>query len=71
MRFGGKQSELRDSVMAGGCLGPTEAKMYLNRGAWTAQFIEGVTTRTVDFKLRSGETQSMEFAANAPPPLRL
>ena len=39
-------------------MGPEEAKMHLNRGAWGAQFIEGVTTRTVGLKLRSGETQS-------------
>ncbi|CAM9880058.1 unnamed protein product, partial [Laminaria digitata] len=46
VRFGGKQRELRDTIMAEGCLGPEEAKMYLNRGAWSTQVIEGITART-------------------------
>ena len=32
VRFGGKQRSLRDTIMSEGCLGPGEAKMYLNRG---------------------------------------
>ena len=56
--FGGKQRALRDTIMVERCFGPGEAKMYLNRGAWSTQFIEGVT-RTVDLKPRSGEMQTM------------
>ena len=68
VRFGGKQRALRDTNMVEGCLGPGEAKMYLNRGAWGTQFIEGVTTRTVDLNPKPGETQTMSFPPNAPPP---
>ena len=68
VRSGGTQRALRDTIMVEGCLGPGDAKMYLNRGAWSTQFIEGVT-RTVDLKPKSGETQTMSFPPNAPPPL--
>ena len=42
--------------------------MYLNRGQWSTQFIEGATERRVDLKLQHGDTQYMAFAADAPPP---
>lgn len=67
-KYGGKQKILRDTVMTEGCLGPGEAKMYLNGGQWSTQFIEGATERTVDLKLQLGDTQCMAFAADAPPP---
>lgn len=51
VRFGGKQGVLRDTIMSEACLGPEEAKMYFNHGAWSMQFMERITTRTVDLKL--------------------
>ena len=32
VKYGGKQKVLRDSIMTEGCLGPGEAKMYLDDG---------------------------------------
>ena len=68
VRFGGKQRALRDTVMVEGCLGPGQAKMYLNRGMWSTQFIEGATARTLDLKPKLGEVQTMSFGPYAPPP---
>ena len=55
VRFGGKHRALRDIITVKGYLGPGEARRYLNRGTRTTQFIEGVTTRTVNLKPKSGE----------------
>lgn len=68
LRFGGKQTALRDTVMTEGCLGHREAKMYRNAGRWSTEYVEGVTTETVDLKLQLGDTQCMVFGPNDPPP---
>lgn len=54
--YEGKQKLLRDPVMTEGCLGPRDANIYLDRGKWSAVFVEGVTTQTVDMKPSLGET---------------
>ena len=48
-------------------MGPGEAKMYLNRGMWSTQFIQETTTRTVALKPKLGEAQTMSFSPVAPP----
>lgn len=65
VRYGGKQKALRDTIICNGCLGPAKANMHLNNGKLSTDFVEGVSTRTVGFKLKVGETP---FATNAPPP---
>ena len=40
-KYGGKQKALRDTIMTDDCLGPGEAKMYLNGRQWSTQLIEG------------------------------
>ena len=67
VRFGGKQRALRDTIMTEWYLGPGEAKINVNRGMWITKFIEGTTTRTVDFKPKLGEAQTMSFSPGAPP----
>ena len=54
--------------MTEGCVGPGEAKMHLNSGKWSTQFVQGVTEKTVDLKLRVDATQSMMLKAGDPPP---
>lgn len=68
VKYGGKQKIMRDTTMTEGCVGPGEAKMHLNSGKWSTQFVQGVTEKTVDLKLRVGATQSMVFKAGDPPP---
>ena len=70
VRFGGRQRALAAGYHYGrGVLGSVGGEdVYLNRDAWSTQFIEGVTTRTVDMKPESGETQITSFPPIAPPP---
>ena len=67
VRFGGKQRALRDTIMTEWYLGPGEAKINVNRCMWSTKYIEGTTTRTVDFKPKLGEAQTMSFSPGAPP----
>eukprot|EP00904_Undaria_pinnatifida_P002323 jgi/Undpi1/12091/HiC_scaffold_4.g01789.m1 len=70
VRFGGRQRALAAGYHYGrGVLGSVGGEdIYLNRDVWSTQFIEGVTTRTVDMKPESAETPTMSFPLNAPPP---
>ena len=68
VKYGGKQKELRDSVMTEGCLGPREAKMYLNKGKWSTEFVAGETTSIVDLKPQLGKVQRIYFGEGCPPP---
>ena len=52
VNYGGKQKIMRDTTMTEGCVGPGEAKMHLNSDKWSTQFVQGVTEKTVDVKLR-------------------
>lgn len=67
VKYGGKQRVVRDSVMTEGCLGPGEAKMYLNSDKWSTQYDPDLTTRVVDMRLKLGDVQSMSFHATDPP----
>ena len=55
VNYGGKQKLVHDSEMTEGCLGPGEAKMYLNGDQWSTQFDPELTTQEVDLKLKLGE----------------
>lgn len=68
VKYGGARKPMRDTIMTEGCVGSGEAKMYFNGGKWSTQFVEGVTEKTVDLKLRVGDTQHMAFEEGAPPP---
>ena len=52
VKYGGKQKVLRDSIMTEGCLGPGEAKMYLNGGDWSTEFDADLAMREVNLKLK-------------------
>ena len=68
VKYGGKPKVVRDSEMTEGCLGPGEAKMYLNGDQRSTQFDPELTTQEVDLKLKLGEVQSMSFGPSDPPP---
>ena len=66
VKFGGKQRVLRESTMTEACLGPGEAKMYLANAEWSTTPSEGAAE--FDMKPQVGDTHSMSFGDDAPPP---
>lgn len=51
-------------------VGPAEAKIYLNKGRWGTTYKARVTKEIMDLAVKEGDTQSMIFASDTPPPFQ-